>query len=294
MNCGALRRNNIALVACAAVLLALSARAHAAYPMRVKDARGKVVTIKAKPVRIVSLTPSNTEILFALGLKNRIVGVTRYCDYPAQARKKSKVGDMTISVEAVAVLRPDLVLAHATINDAVIPRLERLGMTVFAIDPKTLDEVVRDIRTVGKITARPRTAESVAKRMQSDIAAVKASRANKRSRKVLVVIQANPLWSAGPKTFVDEMIRIAKGKNIAYNARPGFNTFSKELAVSRNPDVIVTGVTSDADYFLKSPLWRHTNAVKHKRVHVIESELVVRPGPRLTTGLKRLAEKLSY
>ena len=281
-------------VVCMAVLFGLSAPLHAAYPMTVKDARGKSVTIKAKPVRIVSLTPSNTEILFAVGLNDRIVGVTRYCDYPAQAKKKAKVGDMTISAEAVAVLRPDLVLAHAKINDGVIPRLERLGMTVFAIDPKSLDKVISDIRTVGKITARPRTADSVAKRMESDIAAVKSSRSGKRSRNVLVVIQANPLWCAGPKTFVDEMITIARGRNVAYDARPGFNTFSRELALKRNPDVVVVGIKDDADLFLKSPLWRHTNAVRHNRVHVIEGDFMVRAGPRLTIGLRRLAEKLSY
>ena len=282
------------LFALGVLLVGLSAPLHAAYPVTVKDARGKSVTIKAKPVRIVSLTPSNTEILFAVGLNDRIVGVTRYCDYPTQAKKKAKVGDMTISAEAVAVLRPDLVLAHAKINDDVIPRLERLGMTVFAIDPKSLDQVISDIRTVGKITARPRTADSVARRMESDVAAVKSSRSGKRSRNVLVVIQANPLWCAGPKTFVDEMITIARGRNVAYDARPGFNTFSRELALKRNPDVVVVGIKDDADLFLKSPLWRHTNAVRHNRVHVIEGDFMVRAGPRLTIGLKRLAEKLGY
>ncbi len=294
MSCELTKRGTIGLLAAAMLLIGLSAQLYAAYPMTVKDARGKSVTIKAKPVRIVSLTPSNTEILFALGLNGRIVGATNYCDYPAQAKKVAKVGDMTISVEAVAGLRPDLVLAHAKINDDVIPRLERLGVTVFAIDPKSLDEVISDIRTVGKITARPKTADSVAKRMESDIASVRSSRSGKRSSKVLVVIQANPLWCAGPATFVDEMVKIAGGKNIAYDARPGFNTFSKELALKRNPDVIVTGIKDDADYFLKSPLWQHTNAVKHKRVYAIGGDCMVRAGPRLTIGLKRLAEKLSY
>ena len=282
------------LIAAAACVIALGVSATADYPMKVKDARGKMVTVRSKPLRIVSLAPSNTEILYALGLARRIVGVTDYCNYPRDAAKKPKVGDARTSVEKVASLKPDLVLAHAFVNDDAIPRLERLGITVYAVDPKTLADVVGDIRAIGKITARPKTAESVAKGVKAAIASVKSSRAKKSSRKVLVVIQSNPLWAAGPKTFVDEMLKTANAKNIAFDCRPGFNTFSKELALKRNPDVIIAGTKDDADYFLASPLWRHTKAVKNKRVYVIDPDTLVRPGPRLGGGLKELASKLNY
>ena len=275
-------------------LLALALPSHAAYPMRVKDARGKLVTIPAKPMRIVSIAPSNTEILYALGLGGRVVGLTRYCDYPPEAKKKPKVGDMTTSAEAVVALKPDLVLAHAFMNDAAIPRLERLGLTVFAIDPRTIDGVIRDIRTVGRITARPKTADRVASEMERKIAEVRKRCAKRPVRNVLIVVQSSPLWSAGPKTFVNEMIGLSHAKNIAFDARPGFVTFSKELAISRSPDVIIAGVKGDADYFLKSPEWRQTNAVKHKRVFVIKSELMTRAGPRLAQGLEELATRLDW
>ncbi len=274
-------------------LLALALPSHA-YPMRVKDARGKLVTVRAKPMRIVSISPNSTEILYALGLASRVVGVTRYCDYPPEAKKKPKVGDMTTSAEAVVALKPDLVLAHAFANDAAIPRLEKLGLTVFAIDPRTMAQVARDIRTIGRITARPKTGEKVASEMERQVSDVRKRCAKRPVRKVLVVIQSSPLWAAGPKTFVDEMIRLAHAKNVAFDARPGFVTFSKELAISRNPDVIVAGVKSDADYFLKSPEWRKTNAVKYRRVFVIKSELMTRPGPRLAGGLEELAKRLNY
>ena len=271
------------LIACAA---------WAGYPMRVKDVRGKEILIKTKPVRIVSIAPSNTEILYALGLGHRVVGVTKFCDYPAAAKSKAKIGDMTVSAEAVVALKPDLVLAHGMLNSAAIPRLEKLGLTVFAIDPKTLGEVARDIRTVGRITARPKTAQTVAGRIDSAIKSVKASRAKKASREALVVIQANPLWAAGPKTFVNEMLGIANAKNVAFDARPGFVPFSRELAISRNPDVIITGLASDIDLFTKSPEWRTTNAVRNKRIYVIDSDILLRAGPRLAEGLKKLAGKV--
>ena len=277
---------------CLLVLLCSVSACLAAYPMRVKDVRGKEVLIKSKPMRIVSIAPSSTEILYALGLGNRVVGVTRYCNYPAEAQKKPKVGDMNTNAESAVALKPDLVLAHGKVNWQAVAKLEKLGLTVFAIDPKTLGDVAKDIRTIGKITARPKTADKVAAGIESAIKSVKASRAKKPSPRVLVVVQSNPMWVAGPKTIVDEMLTIAHAKNVASDARPGFVPFSKEAAVSRNPDVIITGLPSDIPFFTKSPEWRNTSAVKNKRIYVINSDLLFRTGPRLAQGLKELARKL--
>lgn len=281
-------------LAIACFLLCFVSVAQAAFPVRVRDARGEVVTVRRKPMRIVSLAPSNTEILYALGLESRIVGVTRFCDYPPIARKKPKVGDARINPEAVVALKPDLVVAHAVLNSSVIPQLEKLGLTVFAINPCTIAEVAQDIRTLGKITARPKTAEKVASALELKVKRIAGICAKRPVRRVLVVIQSNPLWVAGPKTFVDEMIRIVHAKNVAFDARPGFVTFSKELAISRNPDVIITGVKSDLEYFLRSKEWRSTNAVKHRRVYLVDSDVLVRAGPRLADGLEVLANKLDF
>ncbi len=263
--------------------------ARAAYPMRATDARGKSIAIPAKPVRIAALAPNITEILFALGLEHRIVGVNSRSDYPATAKKKRKIGDVTISAEAVVALKPDLVLAHAYLNREAIPRLEKLKLRVFALDPKTIGHVISDIRTLGRITARPRTAEKIAAGMERGIASVKTARARSAPKDVLVVIQPNPLWAAGPKTFVDEMLTLAHARNVARDARPGFVPFSRELAISRNPDVIITGIKSDVSYFLHSPEWRNTKAVKSRRVFFVNNDILVRPGPRLVDGLKKLA-----
>lgn len=284
-------RNRLCIIA-SCLVLGASAAAWAGYPMIVKDVRGRQVSIKAKPMRIVSLAPSNTEILYALGLGDRVVGVTRYCDYPAAAKSKPKVGDMNVSAEAVVALKPDLVLAHGCVNSSAISKLEKLGLTVFAIDPKTLKEVARDIRTVGKITARPKTADRVAASLEAAIKDVRHARARKPARKALVVVQSNPLWAAGPKTFVDEMLAIAHATNICHDARPGFAPFSKELAISRNPDIIITGQRSDIDFFSKAPEWRNVSAVRNKRIHVIDSDLLFRAGPRLAQGLREVASRI--
>lgn len=259
--------------------------------MRVTDARGRAVTIPAKPMRVVSLTPSNTEILCAVGLRGRLVGVTGYCDYPGFVKSKPKIGDMTVSVEAVVALKPDLVVAHAQMNESAVRKLEKLGLTVFAVDPKTIAEVARDIRTIGRIVARPKTADGVAKRLEQEVAAVRGRAAGRRA---LVVIQSDPFWVAGPKTFVDEMLRLAGARNIAHDARPGFNTFSKELAVSRDPEVIIVGLESDVRYFTRDPAWKRTSAAADNRVFVVDHDLLVRPGPRLADGLRQLAAKLRF
>lgn len=274
------------------VLLLCISPACAGYPMQVTDSRGKRITIPAKPVRIVSLAPNITEILFALGLGDRVVGVNSRSDYPAAATKKPKVGDVTISSEAVLALKPDLVLAHGYLNRDAIQRLEKLKLRVFALDPKTIPNVISDIRTLGKLTARPRTAESIAVGMERAAASAKSARAKSPSVDVLVVIQSNPLWVAGPKTFVHEILGIANARNVARDARQGFVPFSKELSISRNPDVIIVGIKSDADYFLKSPEWRNTKAVRNKRIYVIKSDLLVRPGPRLSAGLREVSAAL--
>lgn len=262
------------------------------YPLKIKDARGKTVTIQAKPARIVSLAPNLTEIVFALGAGNRLVGVTKYCNYPPAALKVPKVGDMTASAESVLSRKPDLVLAHAFLNSQLISKLEGLRLVVFALDPKTLAQVQSDIITIGKITDRFPQARSISKKMAAEIKSVAAARANKKPESVLVVIQANPLWAAGPRTFIDEMLRTANAKNIAYDARPGFVPFSKELAISRNPDVIIVGSEADRMFFLTSPTWKNTRAAKSSRVYVINNDLLVRPGPRLIKGLKEIANKL--
>ena len=275
------------------VLLALAGVcAWAAYPISVKDSRGKVVTIKARPERLVSLTPGTTEILFALGLGSRVVGDTGYCNFPPAAAGKRKVGDSTISVEAVLGLKPDLVLAHGKLNETVVAQLERLGLTVFTMDPKTVSEVARDIRSVGLITGRPKTARAVAARLEQSVFRAKAACAKRGRKRVLFVVQSDPLWAAGPNTFVDEMIRDVNARNVAGDARAGYVTFSKELAVSRNPDLILVGREADVGYFYRSAAWRNTNAARHKRVLAVNSDIFFRPGPRLADGLMKLAQEM--
>jgi iron complex transport system substrate-binding protein len=255
----------------------------------VKDCRGKTIKIAREPKRIISIAPSNTEILFALGLEKQVVGVTKFCNYPAAAKKKTQIGDLRTSVEKVISLKADLVLAHGFLNDDAVRSLEKHKVVVAAFDPKTLDEAMRDIKTIGLMTNREKQAGQIVSKMSSTATAIRKKAAGIRSRpKVLVAVQGEPLWAAGPKTFVDEMIRISGGTNLAADAKAGYNQFSAEAAVWRKPDVIVYTTASDSKVFSKG-LWSGTNAVKRKRVYSVNPDLLVRPGPRLADGLKAIA-----
>ena len=259
------------------------------YPLTVKDCRGKTVTIASEPKRIISLTPATTEVLFALGLDSRIVGVTKYCDYPAQARKKQKIGDRTISIETIILLKPDLVVAHGFLNDDGIKSVQAHGFTVVTFDPKTISQTATDILTIGRITNRESQAKTVAGRMSSAQTLLKRKLAGAKGKpKMLVAIQADPLWAAGPKTFIDEIIRLAGGSNLASDAKPGFNQFSAEAAVWRNPDVIIGTYKGDKKVFTRG-LWKDTKAARTGRVFEVNPDLLVRPGPRLADGLLLMA-----
>lgn len=224
---------------------------------------------------------------------SRVVGVTKLCNYPPAALKKPKVGDRITSVEKVLALKPDLVLAHGFLNDEAIRAIEHHGIKVFAIDPKTIGDVVRDIRIIGRITNREKEAEKVTARISNAKRLVThQAKALKAKPKVLVVVQADPLWAAGPKTFVDEMITIAGGINIAHDAKPGFNQFSTELAISRDPDIIIGTTKGDKKAFSRG-IWKSTNASRKGRIYESDPDLLFRPGPRLAEGILTIAKIIS-
>ncbi|MHB1000593.1 MAG: ABC transporter substrate-binding protein [Armatimonadota bacterium] len=278
------------LCAIAIILVTIQTAACATkYPLAVKDCRGKTVTFPKEPARIVSLTPNNTELLYAIGAGSKLVAATSWSDYPEAAKKLPKIGDRTISIEKVVALKPELVLAHGNLNDDAVRSLESHKVKVFVIDPKSINEVAGDIRMIGKIVNRESKAQYEAKRLIQTKEKIKKLYAKSGSKpKVLVCVQADPLWAAGPKTFVDEMIKIAGGINLTGDAKPGFNQFSTEAAVSRNPDVIIGTAKGDRKIFTNGQ-WKITKAAKKGRIYEANPDILVRPGPRLVDGMYKIA-----
>lgn len=261
-----------------------------AWPRVVVDDTGARVEITSEPRRIVSLAPSNTEVLFALGLGDRVVGVTTACTYPAEAQKKAKVGDYNISVEKVVGLAPDLVVAVSSLQEAVISQLRGLGIKVVAVNPTTFDETMAAITLIGKATGADAAAARIVNDAKARIDAVQARVARvpaARRVKVFVEIWNEPLMTAGKGTFVDDLVRLAGGVNIAGSVQ-GWAQFSPETVIAQNPDVVILTNFNKAEA-LSRAAWQGISAFRKGQVFEANPDLLVRPGPRLIDGVEWLA-----
>lgn len=267
----------------------------ATWPMTVTDDAGRTVTIPAEPRRILSLAPSNTEILFALGLGDRVVGVDNFSDYPPEAAALPRIGDlMNPNYEAMAALSPDLALAIGG-SDEVWKKLEELGVPVLVIQPRTVAEVIDSIRLVGRITGAQEAAEALARSMAERVEAVQRQAAALSHRpRVFWEVWDDPLMSAGPGSFFDDMIRLAGGINVAGDAQSPWPQVSPEAIIARDPEVILTTQAEWAERLRSGalPAWAGTTAVRQGRIHVVEDNLVSRPGPRIVEGLEQVARAI--
>lgn len=246
----------------------------------------------APPRRIVSLSPGTTEMLFALGLGRSVVGDTVYCDYPAAARAIPKVGDVNTNYERVLALRPDLIVADAVANSRAVARLTQLHQPVLAVSPTSLSAVETSLRQIGARTGTTRQAEAVIAGMERKARlATQIAQSDKRPRpRVLIVVQAQPVWTAGAGTFMDDLVTRAGGINLGAAVR-GYGTFSKELVLAHPPDIIL-GDANVASTFRADPLLGRLSAVRAGRFYALPGDLTSRPGPRLADGLVLVARAL--
>ncbi|BCJ85238.1 ABC transporter substrate-binding protein [Effusibacillus dendaii] len=267
------------------------------YPLTLQDATGNQVTIQSEPQRIVSLLPSQTEILFALGLGDRVVGVDKWSDYPPEAKKKPVVGAMTIDPELVLAQKPDLVLGGATADPQGVAKLRSLGLTVFATEPTNMAETEQAIETIGKLTNRSQAAVSVIHSMQETVRSIQDKRTAAASQKEPVVyLEISPdLYTAGKNTFLDELVTLAGGRN-AFGEQSGWLKTDGETVAAKKPDVILTTTMGNPQEIvqdiLQRPGWQTIPAVKNKRVIALDPNLVSRPGPRLPEGFVAIAKAI--
>jgi iron complex transport system substrate-binding protein len=261
------------------------------------DDMGRVVSINKVPERIVSHVPSITEMLFSLGLGERIVGVSDYCDYPEEAKLKPKVGNyFDPSIENIVALNPELVLTDG--HSESIKQLDNLGITYLVIDPKDIDSILKDIELLGKATGIEGRAEKLIKDMKNNISEVLNRVKDSPSVRVLYIIDATDLnnpWTAGPGSFIDSLINMAGGENIAAKAPSAWVQFSIEEIVSSDPEIIILpakhGTAFTSPELLKThPAWREITAVKQDRICIIDGDLVERTGPRIVQGLEEMAK----
>ena len=269
-----------------------SPSASAAVSITLNDDAGKPVTLKSPAARVVSLAPANTEMAYAVGGGSKMVAGTSYDDYPAAAKALPKIGDFANpSVEKIVSMQPDLVLAAGGIQASLRSKLENLGVQVYVVDPTSLDQTMTDLQNLGLVMGTSVTADALVEKMKADIKAVTDKVASLPKPTVFFEVYPKPLMTTGTGTFIDDLITLAGGTNIAAGAGSGYLNFSSEVLFKDDPDVYIAPIGSQADpgQISQRPGYNQLKAVIDKRVFTIADDLVVRPGPRLVQGLQQLA-----
>jgi len=250
----------------------------------------------SEPQRIISLAPSTTEAVFALGLGDRLVGVSVYCDYPPEAQHIDRVGTfLTPNVEAIVAKRPDVILAVPSPgNQDPVQALRRLGFTVVLFDPNTVADIEAALITIGGALGHEATARVLVARIEERITAVRARLADAPERTVLMLVGQTPLVAVGAGTVQDELIRMARGINLAA-AGGVWPRLSIEFAIAAAPEVIIDttmGNEERAGAEAAMEFWRAfptIPAVRDRRVYGYKAYQLLRPGPRIAEAFEAIA-----
>lgn len=266
--------------------------------VEVKDETGRTVRIPRPVRRIVSLAPSVTETLFALGLGDRIVGDTDFCDYPPEAKKVAHIGGLlNPSIEAIAALHPDLVVATREVNrlDSV-HSLEQLGIPVYATDPHTVDEMLSSTERLGDLLGAGDAGRLLLANLRRRLGELDQRLAGLPPKKVLMIVWLDPLMSVGRNDFLADALRRAGAQSVI-NSPQAWPTIDLEEVVRLQPEYLIISndnaqqVQRELTELQKRPAWRQLQAVRNRRFIVL-SEAISHPSPRLVDGIEQLARSL--
>lgn len=271
----------------ALTLIAFRARSE----ISVTDDLGRVVKLVNAPHRIISLAPSITETLFAIGAGKQVAGVTDFCNYPPEARLKDRVGGMTNpSIETIVGLKPDLIVVSMEGNVREdFNKLLEIGAPVFVSNPRTLSGIHKSIRDIGLLTGHADSSLRLVRAMQRSEDSIRSLATV--TKHVLLIVSLHPLIVVGSRTFLTELLELAGGENIAGSSPSTYPTLSREAVVAANPDLIIVmkDALSNIDELIRLfPEWKTLRAFQEHKVFHIDSDMVSRPGPRAVEALIHL------
>jgi iron complex transport system substrate-binding protein len=266
------------------------------FPITIMDDSGVKITITEAPQRIISLAPSSTEILFAVGAGDQVVGVTDFCDYPYNFADWIAEGKMSTignywqpAIEPIIALEPDLILASGGgASDEVADKLRGLGYNVIMLDPATLSDVLYNIDIIGKATGHANKATDLLTSLQARIDVITSKVTGISDKpKVYIEIWDDPLMASAKGSYIDDILTIVGGINIFADATTSYPIVSSDVVISKNPDIILTESGNVAD----RAGWSNINAVINNKVYDRGSDATyIRPGPRLVDALEELAK----
>ncbi len=297
---GAWQRSAVLSATLFAAAAAQSVRAQASPPAStvIVDEVGRKVRVAQDVQRVVSLAPSLTETVFALGEEKKLVGDTVYCDYPEAAKQVTKVGDvLNPSLEQIVALKPDLVLVTRALNRLeTVHALDQLNVPTYATDPRTVDDVLASTEKLAQILGNPEKGRALSAELAARLRELQKRLANSPPRRLLFVVWMDPLISIGQNTFIADALRRAGGVSLVESAQD-WPQLSLEEAVRLQPDFLVfaTGHADDAarqaEELAGRPGWRALEAVRNHRIAVI-SDAIDRPAPRIVSAIEELARQI--
>jgi len=267
-------------------------------PETVLDDLGNPFPVSSPPRKIISLAPNITEILFSLGIGDKIAGVTRFCDYPAEALNKEKIGGMVDpSLEKIQALHPDLVIAFRGNPLRVLDRLKELRIPVFILqEGMRVDDVFQTIDKIGLVTGVPEKAANLVSDLKAGLSQTREALRNAaRSPRVFLSLHGSGLWTCGRKSFLNDLLEKAGAVNIAGDVSRNWLLMGREPFVQQDPEAVVILAKSDADFekgrgwFLHEPSFKKVAAVRTGRIYHLDENAASRFGPRLFQTLDRLA-----
>ena len=266
-----------------------------AFPVTVTDALGKEVTLEEAPDRIVSLTPSNTEILFGLGLDEEVVGVNDNDNYPEQVAEKTRIGGIEYNIETIISLQPDIVFAHESSMftfESAIEQLEASGVKVFVVEnAENFDETYETIEVIGTLTGKDEEAEKIISATQSKLADIQAKLQGVAPKTAFMVIGASPdIYVVGQNTFMNEMLKVINVENAV--KEEGWPMYSAEQFIAANPDSIVFTYAGDDETIKNNPAFATMTAIQNNALTVVDGDTTSRQGPRIAEGVESLAQAI--
>lgn len=273
-----------------------SVAANATETREVTDEAGKRVRFPVAPQRIVTLAPNLTEIVYAIGAGDRLVGNTTFCDYPKEARQVTKVGDtLQPNIERLIALHPDLILVStASQLETFTKQLDQQGIAVFVTDPHDLEGVFRSIKTLGDLLGQEDAADTLVTSLRARATAVEDAVRASRPVTVFYQVSPSPLWTTGRRSWITDLIRRAGGRSVTGEIEGEWMRYSDEAAMASHPDAIImaTSDSMNGQEMKVAPALEKSPAVLNKRVYGIHGDYLSRPGPRLVVGLEQIARAL--
>jgi iron complex transport system substrate-binding protein len=263
----------------------------------VVDETGRVLHLPVRIERVVSLAPSLTETIYALGLQERLVGVTNLCDFPPAARAKPKVGDvLNPSLERIIELKPDVVLGTTAGNRReTVQALERAGIPLYGVQARNIEEILTSVQDVAELLGVPEAGRARAGEMQARLAVLAARLERTQRPRVLFVLWLEPLLTVGSDTFLNDVLRRAGAESVTADLRQDWPRLSLEFVIERDPDYLILprtyGLEAKLARLAEGPPWQELRAVEERRIVWLE-DAVLRPGPRIVQAIEELAHVL--